>query len=719
MAHRIAHEDCRLLVVGDSNALKTNNHRIVGGICRTWQPDQFVGRVSPGIASSDEGIKVLTSLSGLHAHGRAIYHAPTNDPHVWSNGQDGFIPNRAWDMVATGTGLSSNALYCTAELTRLDEYPGGDWTLGATMQTRLIFAHDQTSFSELRYRARRGPVGGSFTTFSPHDDATRPWLDTVDAIVPAGDGSIYTEVRTPDNWTSDNQGGAGPCPDNCTAGRSLFHAAQLIWRTDVPGLQVDSISEGGFTVADHLDASHYDDDALEQYLSATRNPNLFVVLLGQNMNQDEVNDIGGLWKAEVLGVLDRYRTAALNVDPTCDPMFVLVSPWSTNDASDRFLQITTVMADIATSRVDTGFINLHLLAGAHRYLDGPILFDGYHPGNDAAADLFTGLMWDQFDRELQGLDDIVINGAPQDLSTLSLNDDTVIHIANGAHTGPLHIDGFTVDIRGWDELYCSLTGTTLGPAVHASNGATVSFWRLGLGAGAGVAEADGTQAGGTIFVDSSAVRLTDVTLSGGEVHRGGAIAARDATLIVEGCAIQNGTAVDSGGLIDAIDSTVGLHDVFISGGAASYGGGLNMVGGTLQCDDVSLRECTADIRGGGCSLYNTSGDIAASHIRTNTAGDTAGGLWIEMTTLTLADTVICGNNPDDVVGDWTDGGGNIIGGPCQCPSDLNDDGTTDVSDLLQLLSFWGSDESGGDVNGDGITNVEDLLALISGFGPCI
>ena len=718
MAQRIAHEDCRLLIVGDSNSLKGNNHRMIGGICRTWQPDQFVGRVSPGAASVDEGVKILTSSNGLDVQGRAIQHVGNGDLDMWSNNQDGFVPNRAWDMVATGTGLSSNALYCTAQLTRLDEYAGGDWSNSGDMRTRLIFAHDQTGYSQLRYRARRGTLSGAFTTFSPHHNAVRPAIDWVDADVPQTDGSIFTEVRTPAHWTSDGQGGAGPCPENCTPGRTLFHVAQMIWRTDVPGLQIDSIAEGGFTVADHLAQWQYDDNALQGYLAATRSPNCFMVLLGQNMTQAESQDIGGLWKSEVIALIERYRAASLEVDPTGDPLFILVSPWSTNDTSTRFSQINDVLTTISMARSDTGFINLHLLSGAHRYLNGPVLFDGYHAGDDAAADLFAGLLWNQIDRELRALPDIVISGEGQDLSSLVLDNDTVLHIASGLHEGPMTLANGTIEINGWNDLDCGIEGNKAGPAVHVSDNANVTMRRLNLRAGVGVLETDGHLAGATLYGDNATIHLDSMVIHGGAVHRGGAIALRETMLDATNCEIVDGMAWDSGGLIDATDSIIDLREVDLQSGHAARGGGVCAVGGLLLGNDVSIKHSTASANGGAVSLNSTASFLIDCRIRANIAGDAGGGLWLHQADLTLVDSVVCGNDPDDLFGNWIDGGGNIVGGTCMCPGDLNDDGVTDINDLLQLLSAWGQDGTGGDVNGDGLTNVEDLLLLISGYGPC-
>ena len=58
--------------------------------------------------------------------------------------------------------------------------------------------------------------------------------------------------------------------------------------------------------------------------------------------------------------------------------------------------------------------------------------------------------------------------------------------------------------------------------------------------------------------------------------------------------------------------------------------------------------------------------------------------------------------------------------PC-VPSDLNNDGAVDGSDLGALLSDWGPAAGQGtraDINGDGIVNGADLGTLLSNWGPC-
>ena len=56
--------------------------------------------------------------------------------------------------------------------------------------------------------------------------------------------------------------------------------------------------------------------------------------------------------------------------------------------------------------------------------------------------------------------------------------------------------------------------------------------------------------------------------------------------------------------------------------------------------------------------------------------------------------------------------------PLECPADVNADQQVDVSDLLFVISDWGSSESAADINNDGIVDVTDLLAVISSWGSC-
>lgn len=53
-----------------------------------------------------------------------------------------------------------------------------------------------------------------------------------------------------------------------------------------------------------------------------------------------------------------------------------------------------------------------------------------------------------------------------------------------------------------------------------------------------------------------------------------------------------------------------------------------------------------------------------------------------------------------------------------CPSDINGDGVTDVTDVLAVVGAWGTSDANADVDDDGVVGVTDLLILIDAWGPC-
>ena len=54
----------------------------------------------------------------------------------------------------------------------------------------------------------------------------------------------------------------------------------------------------------------------------------------------------------------------------------------------------------------------------------------------------------------------------------------------------------------------------------------------------------------------------------------------------------------------------------------------------------------------------------------------------------------------------------------ECPTDINGDSVTNVTDLLAVMDEWGQNNSPADVNQDGIVNVTDVLLIVSEWGVC-
>ncbi|MEE2907299.1 MAG: hypothetical protein VX527_05635, partial [Planctomycetota bacterium] len=73
---------------------------------------------------------------------------------------------------------------------------------------------------------------------------------------------------------------------------------------------------------------------------------------------------------------------------------------------------------------------------------------------------------------------------------------------------------------------------------------------------------------------------------------------------------------------------------------------------------------------------------------------------------------------------WTTSGSTVVpvAIDTNCPSDLNDTGSTDVDDLLMLLAVYGNGLPEaillGDLDGDFMVGVNDLLVLLDGWGAC-
>jgi hypothetical protein len=127
----------------------------------------------------------------------------------------------------------------------------------------------------------------------------------------------------------------------------------------------------------------------------------------------------------------------------------------------------------------------------------------------------------------------------------------------------------------------------------------------------------------------------------------------------------------------------------ITGGAANHGGGIYCYYGSPTITDCTISGNTASI-GGGIYCWSNSSP-------------------------TLTGTVVCGNEPDQISGTWTDNGGNSIG---ECCPDIDGDGVVGVDEVLAVIAAWDTDDGDTDVNYDGIVDVEDLLIVISTWGPC-
>ena len=120
----------------------------------------------------------------------------------------------------------------------------------------------------------------------------------------------------------------------------------------------------------------------------------------------------------------------------------------------------------------------------------------------------------------------------------------------------------------------------------------------------------------------------------------------------------------------------------------------------------------------GCSFtYNTTASVGSLFFSGNVADGEPGP--------TLRTSVFCGNASElgQVVGTWSDGGGNSFAGDCvdtsACAADLDGDGTVNGIDLSFILGNWGiCGFCPADLNRDGAVDGADLTLILANWGGC-
>ena len=214
------------------------------------------------------------------------------------------------------------------------------------------------------------------------------------------------------------------------------------------------------------------------------------------------------------------------------------------------------------------------------------------------------------------------------------------------------------------------------------------------------------QEGGGIFIEYSGAFLEDCHIEGNHAHSngGGACMAQDGTVSITGCRFVSNSSDGAGGGLAAINSLAILTSSIFEGNLSYYYGG---------------------------GFYNNGGPsvVSASRFESNVSNEGA-GLGSENAFVNVSQSVFCDNRdtdgiPRNIHGDWNDLGMNLFEDLCLepiCATDVNNDGVTDVNDLLLVLDVYGPcpDDGGckSDIDGNGVVDCMDVLLLIEGWGPC-
>ncbi|MCH2160948.1 MAG: hypothetical protein MK085_03650 [Phycisphaerales bacterium] len=206
--------------------------------------------------------------------------------------------------------------------------------------------------------------------------------------------------------------------------------------------------------------------------------------------------------------------------------------------------------------------------------------------------------------------------------------------------------------------------------------------------------------GGAIFGQDSDLTISDCNFSYNYCNGdGGSVAVQNTTaLSISGTEFEFGASSGEGGevYVAANSAAASFTNCNFEGGyAGTDGGAIDNHAGGSTLDGCTITACYAEGTGGG---------VRAS-------------AWTP-----IANSTICGNDPDQVNGNWADNGGNLISASCNsCPADLNNDGQVNGADLGLMIGAWGAcagDPCLGDINLDGVVDGADLGLLIGAWGVC-
>ena len=139
--------------------------------------------------------------------------------------------------------------------------------------------------------------------------------------------------------------------------------------------------------------------------------------------------------------------------------------------------------------------------------------------------------------------------------------------------------------------------------------------------------------------------------------------------------------------------------------------------------DCNFEDNISNFRGGAMWMQDTRVELANVRIignECNGPSGSGGGVYSRFnTSLSLQESKICGNSPDDFggVGELIADGMSSVCSEDILAGDITGDGIVNAADLGLILSSWGPcpPSCTGDLNGDGTVNAADLGLLLANW----
>ena len=205
-----------------------------------------------------------------------------------------------------------------------------------------------------------------------------------------------------------------------------------------------------------------------------------------------------------------------------------------------------------------------------------------------------------------------------------------------------------------------------------------------------------------------------------EADEGGAVAAIGGVVSIDQSRFSHCESMRYGGAVLSV-STLNLNQCsFLYNDAYSGGGHIAVSSGELDINRCAFVGGDASSGGAAYSAGVVDISITACQFRSNSAGEFADA-WYHDTSAGLG-PYLFGNkfcNGSTTVG--TVEGIVAIDATefCSyCPGDIDMDAVISVSDLIDMLSVWGTRDPFADLNGDDTVDLDDLMDVLADFGGC-
>jgi len=208
-----------------------------------------------------------------------------------------------------------------------------------------------------------------------------------------------------------------------------------------------------------------------------------------------------------------------------------------------------------------------------------------------------------------------------------------------------------------------------------------------------------------------------------EADEGGAVAAIGGVVSIDQSHFHYCDSMGYGGAVVTVGSTLNVNQCsFLNNYAYSGGGHIAMSGSDTDINRCAFVGGDASLGGAAYSAGDVDYTITASQFRNNSAGEFADAWYHDVDASPFSGPYLFGNkfcNGSTTVGTLEGIVPIDATALCTyCSGDIDMDDVIGVSDLIDMLSVWGSRDPFADLNGDDTVDLDDLMPLLADFGGC-